>query len=180
MSHYIWLYFRYIKKIPYSSLATMARTKRPPQRIFERASHSVSIDQANSIYSDPHRVLTDDANINPYMNNQSADSLNFDTHILRSNSNHSSNGKHTQMNDRLKMFSNNPRTIANHRAKEKQKGVKLLCDKYTNQFRVYKSWQLRTLWASKNYKAMSNEEHMETEINLIDKLDSIWRLFWYN
>ena len=97
--------------------------------------------------------------------------------MLRSNSNYSSNAKNTQMNDKPKVVSNHPRTIANRRAKEKQKGVKHLCDKYTNQFRVYKFWHLRTLQASKDYKLMSNEEQMEAEIDLIDKLDCIWQLF---
>ena len=71
------------------------------------------------------------------------------------------------------MDSDNPRTLANRRAKEKRKGVKLLCDKYTNQFRVYKSRQLRTLRASEEYKAMSKEQCIEAEIDLINKLDGI-------
>ena len=95
-----------------------------PLSEFMSVLHTVSIDQADYIHNDPYQVLTDDANINTYMNNQSAYSLNFDMHILRSNSNHSSNGKNIQMNDSPKMFSNNPRTIANGRAKEKQKEVK--------------------------------------------------------
>lgn len=76
------------------------------------------------------------------------------------------------MNNGPKMFSNNPRTLANRRAKEKRKGVKL-CDRYANQFGVYKSRQLRTLWASKGYKTMSTEQRVEAVIDLINKLDGI-------
>ena len=91
----------------------MARTKRPPRDIFEHASHSVSIKE------DPP-VLNDDADTNPNTNNQNTASLNLDKHIARTNSNQSSNHKNIHMNNGAKMLSNNPRTLANHRAKEKR------------------------------------------------------------
>ena len=105
-------------------IATMAvRTKRLPQRIFERPSHSVSIDESDSIRGNPlPQVLNDDADINPHTNNQSLRSLKLNTHISRTNSNHSSShGKSIQTNHRSKTFSNNPRTLANRRAKEAER-----------------------------------------------------------
>ena len=45
----------------------MARTKRSPRRIFELASSSISIDEVDSIRSDPFpQVLNDDADIIPH------------------------------------------------------------------------------------------------------------------
>ena len=72
-----------------------------------------------------------------------------------------------------KALSNNPRTVANRKAKENWSSLQVEFGKTDNAFRVNKFRLLKAFRCSKRYQEMNSEKHRDEELNIIDELDGM-------